>query len=55
MKSSIRLTQLNDQDDVDDENLNITGYNEHFSITSWIKHIRKEKLPPNNFKTILEA
>ena len=39
----------------DDENLNITGYNEHFSITSWIKHIRKEKFPPNNYITILEA
>ena len=36
----------------DDENLNITGYNEHFSIKSWIKHIREEKLPPNNYKTI---
>ena len=28
----------------DDENLNITGYNEHFSITSWINI--EEKISP---------
>ena len=36
------------QYDDDDENLNITGYNENFSITSWIE----QKLSPLHYRPI---
>ena len=41
--SSLRLYRSEESQYDDDENLDIAGYNEHLSITSWIKHIKEKK------------